>query len=232
MRRYLIINADDFGASTGINRGVIEAHARGVVTSTSLMVTGRATREAVAMSRDYPRLGIGLHWDVWGEDERDFDLSNHRAVRDEITRQLDEFHRLTGRAPTHVDSHRHAHRENGVMEIFRETLEPLRIPLRHDGPIRFVGGFYAQWQWMVTELKYISVDFLQKILRDETGTGWTEIACHPGYVSDDFESVYHKEREYELKTLTDPRIRQTIDELGIELKTFADHIPSPGERPT
>src|SRR6516164_11656277 len=111
MAKYLIVNADDFGASAGINRGILESHTCGVVTSTSLMVTGRAVAEAVSMSRDHPALAVGLHWDVWGEDERNFDLENRAAVRDEFRRQLDEFHRLLGRDPTHVDSHRHAHRE-------------------------------------------------------------------------------------------------------------------------
>ena len=73
MTKYLIINADDFGASRGLNRGILECHTCGVVTSASLMVTGRAVREAVSMSRDHPILAVGLHWDVCGEDERDFD---------------------------------------------------------------------------------------------------------------------------------------------------------------
>ena len=48
MEKNLIVNGDDFGASAGINRGIVESHARGIVTSTSLMVTGRAAREAAA----------------------------------------------------------------------------------------------------------------------------------------------------------------------------------------
>src|SRR3954451_23534448 len=115
MARHVIFNADDFGASAGINRGVIEAHVRGVVTSASLLVTGRAAREAAAIARDHPALAIGLHWDVWGEDERSFDLSDLAAVADEVRRQLDEFAQLTGRAPTHVDSHKHAHLDPGVL---------------------------------------------------------------------------------------------------------------------
>src|SRR5205823_5875996 len=125
MDRYLIVNADDFGASAGINRGILECHTRGVVTSASLMVTGRAARAAAAISRDHPALAVGLHWDVWGEDERDFDLADVPAVRDEFRRQLDEFHRLLGRSPTHVDSHRHAHRGAALMPVFRELVAPL-----------------------------------------------------------------------------------------------------------
>ena len=58
MDKFLIVNADDFGASAGVNRGILECHTRGVVTSTSLMVTGRAVREAVAISRDQPEQAI------------------------------------------------------------------------------------------------------------------------------------------------------------------------------
>jgi predicted glycoside hydrolase/deacetylase ChbG (UPF0249 family) len=222
MAKYLIVNADDFGASTGINRGILECHTRGVVTSTSLMVTGRAVAEAVSMSHDHPVLAVGLHWDVWGEDDRNFDLDNVPAVRDEFRRQLDAFHRLLRRPPTHVDSHQHAHRQERLLPVFRELVSPLGVPLRDDGRVRFVGGFYAQWEWLVTNLDYVSVPFLQRLLREEVAEGWTELSCHPGYRSPDFSSVYIAEREVEVRTLTDPRVRQTIDDIGIRLASFAD----------
>ena len=223
MEKNLIVNADDFGASTGVNRGILECYTRGVVTSASLMVTGRAVREAVSMSRDYPELAIGLHWDVWGEDEREFDIDDLQAVHEEFQRQLNEFYRLLGRMPTHVDSHRHANRGGRLMSLFRELVEPLCVPLRNDGRVRFVGGFYAQWQWMVTNLEYVSVPYLQRLLREEVGEGWTEFSCHPGYVSSDYAAVYYAEREAEVRTLTDPRIRQTVEELNIRLASYADY---------
>jgi hopanoid biosynthesis associated protein HpnK len=61
MERLLIINADDFGLSPGINRGIIEAHRRGVVTSASLMATGDAFDDAIALSRAHRDLSIGVH---------------------------------------------------------------------------------------------------------------------------------------------------------------------------
>ena len=158
MTKYLIINADDFGASTGINHGILECYTRGVVTSTSLMVTGRAVTEAVSMSRDHPGLAVGLHWDVWGEeDERGFDINNVPAVRDEFHRQVEAFYRLLGRMPTHVDSHRHAHLRGELFAVFRELVEPLGVPLRYDSQVRCVASFYAQWEWMVTHLEYVNV---------------------------------------------------------------------------
>ena len=221
--KYLIVNADDFGASDGINRGIVDGHRLGIVTSTSAMVTGRRIAEAVALSRECPGLSIGLHWDVWGEDEREFDLTDLAAVRDEFRRQLDHFEALFQRVPTHVDSHRHAHREAHVRPLFRELVAPLDVPLRDEGSVRFVGGFYAQWEWLVTNLDYVSVPFLQQLLRDEVADGWTEVSCHPGYVTPDFQSIYLTEREAELRTLIDPRIRETVRELAIRLVNYDDH---------
>jgi predicted glycoside hydrolase/deacetylase ChbG (UPF0249 family) len=222
MPRNLIVNADDFGASAGVNRGILECHRRGIVTSTSLMVTGRAAAEAVAMSRDWPALSLGLHWDVVGEDEREFDDEDLAAVRDEFSRQIDGFERLVGRLPTHLDSHRHIHRKPHLRPLFREFAAGLGLPLRDEWPVRYVGGFYAQWEWKVTNLEYVGVPFLEKMLREEVGGGWTEFSCHPGYSGADYQSAYDREREEEVRTLTDPRVRAAMEQLGIRLRSYAD----------
>lgn len=57
----IILNADDFGRSSGVNRAVWRAHREGVLTSASLMVTGEAVEEAVALAREMPALAVGLH---------------------------------------------------------------------------------------------------------------------------------------------------------------------------
>ncbi len=62
--KKLIVNADDFGRSSPINRGIIEAHQKGIVTTTSLMTTREGFDEAVQLARANPRLGIGLHLDL------------------------------------------------------------------------------------------------------------------------------------------------------------------------
>jgi predicted glycoside hydrolase/deacetylase ChbG (UPF0249 family) len=62
--RGVIVNADDFGQSAGINRGVIEAHEHGIVTSASLMVRDVAASEAATYARARPGFSIGLHVDL------------------------------------------------------------------------------------------------------------------------------------------------------------------------
>lgn len=221
----LVVNADDFGASEGVNRGIVEAHARGIVTSTSLMVTGAAAEHAVALAREHPALGIGLHWDLDSSVSGvEIDLGDAPAVRAELARQLRAFGTLMGRAPDHVDSHHHIHRRPDVGPIARELTAPLGVPLRGDSDVTYIGGFYGQWEWGVTDLEHVSPEFLIWILRNEVGTGWTEIGCHPGY-AEGLESAYLAEREVELASLTDPRVREELEALKIRLTTYGARDP-------
>jgi len=221
--RVLVVNADDFGASDGVNRGIVEAHAHGIVTSTSLMVTGAAAEGAAALAREQPALGVGLHWELDGKGAKPgIDLGDAPAVRAELVRQLEGFHELMERPPTHVDSHHHVHRRPDVGPIARELAETLGVPLRDDGRVAYVGGFYGQWEWEVTDLHHVSPEFLIWMLRNDVAEGWTEIGCHPGYVGGGFTSGYLAEREVEIATLIDPRVRDEIDTLGIRLASYAD----------
>lgn len=226
--RVLIVNADDFGASAAINSGIVEAHTRGIVTSASLMVTGAGAVDAVRLAREHPALGVGLHWDLDAEGaEWRVDRGDPAAIRAELARQLEAFRELVGRPPSHVDSHHHIHREPEVGQIARELVAPLGVPLREDGRVTFVGGFYGQWEFGVTDLHHVSPEFLIWILRNEVGAGWTELGCHPGHVRGDFTSTYLAEREVELATLTDPRVREEIEALEIRVASYADLDPGP-----
>ena len=59
--RRLIINADDFGLTAGVNRAIVEAHEHGIVTSATLMANGQAVEEAISLAQSRPRLGVGCH---------------------------------------------------------------------------------------------------------------------------------------------------------------------------
>jgi chitin disaccharide deacetylase len=215
--RHLIVNADDLGTSPGVNRGIVDAHERGIVTSASLMVDRAAAADGAERAAALPRLSVGLHFE--GDD---VDLSDVDIARAELDRQLERFHELVGRGPTHIDSHHHVHRAEGALDTFRQVAASLDVPLRDASPVTFIGGFYAQWEWEVTELHYVSTEFLEQVLRTEVTSEWTELGCHPGYIDPDFESVYRMEREEELKTLTDPRLPAILADCGIELRSYAD----------
>src|SRR5258708_11999774 len=59
--RRLIVNADDFGFTSGVNRAIVEAHSRGVVTSATLMANGPAFAEAAQLAKTVPALSVGCH---------------------------------------------------------------------------------------------------------------------------------------------------------------------------
>jgi len=59
--RRLIINADDFGFTSGVNRAIVKAHTAGVVTSATVMADGRAFCEVTELAKQFPKLSIGCH---------------------------------------------------------------------------------------------------------------------------------------------------------------------------
>lgn len=135
--KRLIINADDFGYSPSVNRGIVEAHRAGVLTSTSMMVNAPGWADAVHLAPGVPELGIGLHLNlvVGPPVARVPTLTNPRTgelypfgvlarralaglvdpedVARETAAQLDCLVG-TGIPITHLDSHRHAHALPGI----------------------------------------------------------------------------------------------------------------------
>jgi chitin disaccharide deacetylase len=228
-RKSLIVNADDFGYSRGVNRGIVEAHEHGIVTSASLMVDQPAAEEAAGYSRNRPELSLGLHFElpawrvrgaIWGlSRERDDRLA--RAVATDLRRQLERFRGLTGSDPTHLDSHKHRHREEPLRSIFLEAARELNVPLRHFDPaVRFCGNFYGQIGPGRPNPDAIAPRALLELL-DGLATGVTELCCHPGY-TDGLKAWYREERVQEVRTLCDPAVRAGIERLGFELVSFRE----------
>lgn len=146
--KYLIINADDFGSSSAVNRAVIRGWQEGVLTSASLMVTGAACEEAVALAHRHPGLQVGLHLtlvqgrsvlphngfpsltDCRGDFPNDpvmagmrmfFLKALHRQIRSEIEAQLEKFV-ATGLPLSHIDGHLNIHMHPTVFAILCRLL--------------------------------------------------------------------------------------------------------------
>ena len=204
----MIINADDFGLTDGLSEGIVEAHAGGVVTSTSLMVLAPAAERAARLARDQPRLSVGLHV----VDER-----LDQPAR-EFERQLERFRELIGRDPTHVDSHHHVHMRR--LDTFRELVAPLGVPLRGAGQVCYIGGFWGQSEDRATRSERVSVGHLIELVRAHAGDGLTELGCHPGRVTAELTSSYRDERATELVTLTEPGLADALARLGMQLVSY------------
>jgi predicted glycoside hydrolase/deacetylase ChbG (UPF0249 family) len=211
--KRLIVNADDLGASAGVNRGIFEAHERGVVTSASLLVTAGASLAAAELARGALALSVGLHVDLGG-------WSGTPNLEDELAGQAARFETLMGRPPTHLDSHRDAHEDPRWLPAFVGLAERLRIPLRGHSGIHRVASFYGQWGGE-SHPEQVRVESLARILAAEIDQGTHELSCHPGY-ADGLASSYCAEREIELATLCDPRARRAVEALGIDLVSHQD----------
>ena len=220
---YLIVNGDDFGASRGINRGILEAHETGILTSTSLMVNSPSARDAAALSRAAPKLSVGLLFDLRIDGKTPADDSRPRLSA-ELRDQLRRFRALMGRLPTHLDSHHNVHRDPAALPLFAELAQEFGLPLRGSSAARPFSRFYGWWGGQ-THPEQISVESLARMLRTELDEGITELICHPGYVDPDFPTGYATERAIELQTLCDPTLRPALADRQIYLVAF-HHLAS------
>jgi predicted glycoside hydrolase/deacetylase ChbG (UPF0249 family) len=225
--RWLIVNADDLGLSAGVNAGIAEAHERGIVTSASLMVRADAAAAAAEIARDHPGLAVGLHLDIaeWRFEDGEWRLSYQRcdpddpaAIEAECRGQVDTFRQLTGRDPTHLDSHQHTHMSEPVASVAARLTAELEVPLRDRG-IRYEGGFYGQSGKGEPYPEGIEPEHLVELI-EALPPGATELGCHPGRGADTG-SPYERERERELAALCDPRVAAAIERTGVELCSFA-----------
>jgi predicted glycoside hydrolase/deacetylase ChbG (UPF0249 family) len=226
--RTLIVNADDFGRSAGVNRGIERAHEEGIVTSASLMVRWPDAVDAGAYVQRRSSLGVGLHCDLgewvcvdgeWHAVYEVVSLVDSAAVTAEVARQMERFHSLTGMAPTHLDSHQHVHRKEPVRSVLLEIGNRLGIPVRLlDAEIRYCGDFYGQSAEGTRMTDNIGADALVRII-SSIDHGVTELACHPAETAD-FASPYSEERAMELQSLCDIRVRRAIEAGNIRLASF------------
>lgn len=245
--KLLIVNADDLGRTPGINAGIFAAHRRGVVTSATLMVGFPAAAEAARDWAAHPSLGVGLHVTLTGgrptlpPDEvrslvdREGRLPRQPAgltgadrgeVLAEVRHQLARFRALTGRLPTHLDSHHHSHRLPVVLDALVTVAQETGLPVRNASPqvaerLRragvattdaFVERFFGTGARLEVLLEVLAA----------LPAGVTELMCHPAHVDDGLraESTYLDERERELEVLTHPEARGAIAAGGIRLVHF------------
>jgi len=216
--KYLIVNGDDFGASRGINSGIMDAHRNGILTSTSLLVTTGWSREAASLGRAAPELSVGLHADL-GPLRRRHCANWRREARDELRGQFIRFRELMGQLPTHLDSHHNVHHDAELLPLFVELARDYDLPLRDYSSVRHYSGFHGQSGGQ-TQLERISPENLERVLQTAIVPGVTELRCHPGYIDPDFSSAYRNEREAELLALCHSRVRVTLHKQGINLISY------------
>jgi len=247
--KRLIVNADDFGRSAGVDRGIIRAHRDGIVTSTTLMTNAPQAEDAGALARATPTLDVGVHLVLTyarpltdparipslvradGSFGRPSELLAREIERDEALieyrAQFARAGKLIGHAPSHIDTHHWVHDHPAlsaaVCQLAVETGAAARThtPRQRD---EYRAKGVRTTDHFVREFQHPGhielADLLAVIARLEDGV--TELMCHPG--EPDLElvatSAYGRERPIELATLTDPRVRAALERDHIALTTF------------
>lgn len=250
LTRLLIVNADDFGRSAGIDDGILRGHRQGIVTSTTFMTNAPSTSHAASLARATPTLDLGVHLvltyarplsdptripslvredgSFWRPSEllarpidRDEALVEYRA-------QYASARELAGREPTHVDTHHWVHDHPAlswaVCELARETGAAARThtPAQRD---EYRAKGVRTPDHFTREFQHpghIEVADLLALL-SRLADGVTELMCHPGEADPELmaTSAYARERPIELATLTDARVRAALEQRRIVLTTFA-----------
>ncbi|HET8530606.1 MAG TPA: ChbG/HpnK family deacetylase [Methylomirabilota bacterium] len=247
--RSLIVNADDYGLTAGVSRGILDAHRRGIVTSTTLLVN-RPVDPTLIEALKSSGLGVGLHMNLTlgppvaparrvaslvdgeGRFVRDAREAAQRARKDEarieLGMQIDEFRRIMGRFPTHLDSHHHVGRHEPILELVLDFALAIKVPVRTQDPeVRAMARKLAlktpdHFMGESGPDAYWSSERVLAHLRELPG-GVTEFMTHPGYYDDDLSySRYGRQRETEMTGLTDPQARALIEREGIRLIHFGN----------
>lgn len=140
--KQLIVNADDFGYTRGVNEGIVEAHRDGILTATTLMANGSAFDHAVELARQNPTLDVGCHLVlVEGQSvlnpERALPATLRDTVRavlrarlwpyDELRAQVEKI-LAAGIRPTHLDTHKHTHLMPPVLQAVGRLAREFNIP--------------------------------------------------------------------------------------------------------
>lgn len=150
----LLVNADDFGFSRGVNHGIIDCHKYGIVNSTTIMMNAAATQHAIELSKNTPTLKVGIHLVLtWGKpllsdvpslvDENGIFKKQSILIENPTEISLYELERewsaqidlllASGVVPSHFDSHHHVHGIKAFYPIVKKLSDYYHLPVRKAG---------------------------------------------------------------------------------------------------
>lgn len=212
------MNADDLGYDPQIDRGIFEAHSRGIVKSATAMVDTAFAADALRVAP--ASLALGLHAVV------DVGLTRAKAET-ELLRQIERFTHLRGAPPTHLDSHKHHHAMPELLAAVAAVAVREALPVRAIDPamraqlraarVRTTGHFLGDASlrpcWTLERLT-AAIESLPE--------GTTELMCHPGYAPSHAQTSFGREREVELRAVCNPRVREALARAGAVLISYAD----------
>ena len=227
--KRIILNGDDFGFSSGVNKGILDSIEKGVLTSTSVMINRPASSEARALT-SLKDISVGLHLDLTEEGIQRWTKILYiltwpeQKIREEFEKQIDKFQSIVGRLPDHIDSHHHIHWITGFKKVVLDFSEKHNIPVRCVDAT-FEMGFYGRSHSKWNDPRGVTPERLINVI-ENLPAGVHEIMCHPGYVDQGLRNTgttYLSQREDEVKALTAENVKQYVaNDKSVELISWND----------
>lgn len=242
----LIVNADDFGYSKGVNLGIVEAHVEGIVSSATMMMNMPGVEHALRLAADTPTLGVGVHLvltcgapleenvptltdenGLFRRGQAHLAEASAEEVEREFAAQLERFFR-SGRKPTHIDSHHHVHARENILPVVLRLAERYGLPVRYPWAFEQAERPYATKVLTTEGFSHhfygedLTVDGLISIIDGLQASATAEIMTHPAYVDEELlkGSSYAIPRTRELQILTASKVKEYIRHKKVQLVTF------------
>lgn len=248
----IIFNADDFGYSEAVNRGIIKCFTDGVLRSTTLMTNAFGFEDAINLAKSNPELGIGVHLTLTfgkpltgkinsltnstGEFHKlSYYEQGNEVAEDELFEEWDAQIRKvfdSGIEPTHLDSHHHAHTFGSNQKVVLKLAEKYNLPIRNNFELSECDDIY--FDAGLDQVGTIKTDEnYNKNIKQLTDTFWdetkdleiVEVMCHPAYL--DFEIIENSSfaipRVYQLEFFTKSDFAQELlANSDIQLVSYKD----------
>ncbi|WP_017548335.1 chitin disaccharide deacetylase [Salinicoccus carnicancri] len=228
----VLINADDFGLTKGVTDGIVKAHQKGIVQSTTMMMNGQAVDYAIEQAKNTPTLHVGVHLvltagkplstnveSLVNEDGtfyytsafNNMEAPNLQEAEREWRAQIDAFVN-TGLSLHHLDSHHHIHGWEPLKDIVLTLADEYQVP------VRYVPSLQDHRELLLTDSLWtgfygegIYSDLFQNIKLPQAAS--VEIMTHPGFADEKLETVssYVEQREKELHLLCNMEVPEWAD---------------------
>lgn len=231
----LIVNADDFGLTRGVNLGIVQTHRAGIVTATTIMAGGPAFAHAIELARDTPSLDVGVHLVLWPEDEalpQRLPSFVARALRSSALEIEASFSRQVERvwqagvAPSHLDTHKHTHWLPNVMRAVAAVARRFGIAWVR----RPLFARQARTAGLRTADHFLGIRLTGRMNEESLAgalsrlrPGLTELMCHPGICDEDLRrspTRLKEHRQREMEALASPAVKALVKRHEIELTSY------------
>lgn len=244
----LIINADDFGYSEGVNYGIVRAYSHGVVTSTTLMANGLEVDHAIELARQNPGLDVGIHVvldylapvtavsevpslvNLKGQFKKLHEVDEKSIQLHEVALEIENQIQLLlkrGVTLTHMDSHHHVHLQPHIFEICVKLAHKYGLWLRITPEVSQWHREFARSHNVKTIV--CNALFYKDLVSDDFFNPYVahheieELMTHPAYCDAVLQqgSSYALERVTELSVLTQMSLISQLKDQGIILTSYS-----------